>query len=193
MTTAIRSAHGVSLHQRAGPARSLQHPQPAGWLSSPARRSMEPLLTDRLPWNDPAGSTRCFSLTTRSGRTQSNRTRSNVANSHSPILAVELAQTLRTATAPSLLLTAADRGEQRRTVLSCHWCLPLLTVRPRTLSRKLLLTAPSRCSFLLRSDHCAMVERACPGVVTQRTPRGMTAQEWRNGLKKFADAAAAKG
>ena len=31
-----------------------------------------------------------------------------------------------------------------------------------------------------------MVERACPGVVTQRTPRGMQATEWRNGLRKFA-------
>ena len=38
------------------------------------------------------------------------------------------------------------------------------------------------------SDHCAMVERACPGVVTQRTPRGMTEQEWENGLRKFAQA-----
>jgi len=36
------------------------------------------------------------------------------------------------------------------------------------------------------SDHCSMVERACPGVVTQRTPRGMQATEWRNGLRKFA-------
>lgn len=39
------------------------------------------------------------------------------------------------------------------------------------------------------SDHCAMVERGCPGVVTQRTPRGMQVTEWRNGLRKFAQAA----
>mmetsp|Transcript_9663 Transcript_9663/g.29422 ORF Transcript_9663/g.29422 Transcript_9663/m.29422 type:complete len:156 (+) Transcript_9663:547-1014(+) len=38
------------------------------------------------------------------------------------------------------------------------------------------------------SDHCAMVERACPGVVTQRTPRGMQYDEWQRGLHKFADA-----
>jgi magnesium-dependent phosphatase 1 len=38
------------------------------------------------------------------------------------------------------------------------------------------------------SDHCAMVERACPGVVTQRTPRGMQPDEWRRGLTKFAQA-----
>ena len=36
------------------------------------------------------------------------------------------------------------------------------------------------------SDHCAMVERGCPGVVTQRTPRGMQETEWRNALRKFA-------
>ena len=35
------------------------------------------------------------------------------------------------------------------------------------------------------SDHCRMVESNCKGVVTQRTPRGMQAIEWRNGLKKF--------
>ena len=38
------------------------------------------------------------------------------------------------------------------------------------------------------SDHCRMVERACPGVVTQRTPHGMTAEEWAGGLDKFARA-----
>ncbi|KAL1510586.1 hypothetical protein AB1Y20_006887 [Prymnesium parvum] len=43
----------------------------------------------------------------------------------------------------------------------------------------------------LWSDHCAMVERNCPGVVTQRTPRGMTELEWRRGLQKFAECAAA--
>ena len=37
-----------------------------------------------------------------------------------------------------------------------------------------------------RPQHCAMVERACKGVVTQRTPRGMQEIEWRNGLRKFA-------
>lgn len=40
------------------------------------------------------------------------------------------------------------------------------------------------------SDHCAMVERACSGVVTQRTSRGMQADEWRRGLTKFAQAQA---
>ena len=37
------------------------------------------------------------------------------------------------------------------------------------------------------SDHCRIVETNCKGVVTQRTPRGMTIQEWENGLKKFAE------
>ena len=37
------------------------------------------------------------------------------------------------------------------------------------------------------SDHCRIVETNCKGVVTQRTPRGMTVQEWENGLKKFAE------
>jgi len=41
------------------------------------------------------------------------------------------------------------------------------------------------------SDHCRMVETNCPGVVTQRTPRGMTLQEFHNGLNKFAKAKAA--
>ena len=35
-----------------------------------------------------------------------------------------------------------------------------------------------------------MVERACPGVVTQTTPRGMQETEWRNGLRKYAQAKA---
>lgn len=39
----------------------------------------------------------------------------------------------------------------------------------------------------LWSDHCAFVERNCPGVVTQRTPRGMTVKEWRDGLRKYAE------
>lgn len=38
------------------------------------------------------------------------------------------------------------------------------------------------------SDHCRMVEANCPGVVTQRTPRGMQVAEWRNALRKFAAA-----
>ena len=38
------------------------------------------------------------------------------------------------------------------------------------------------------SNHCAMVETNCEGVVTQRTPRGMQTNEWYNGLKKFAQA-----
>ena len=41
-------------------------------------------------------------------------------------------------------------------------------------------------SLPARPQHCAMVERACKGVVTQRTPRGMQEIEWRNGLRKFA-------
>lgn len=40
------------------------------------------------------------------------------------------------------------------------------------------------------SDHCRMVESACKGVVTQRTPRGMQRTEWCNGLRKYAAAAA---
>ena len=38
------------------------------------------------------------------------------------------------------------------------------------------------------SDHCAIVSRNCPGVVSQRTPRGLQYSEWANGLKKFAEA-----
>ncbi len=38
------------------------------------------------------------------------------------------------------------------------------------------------------SDHCSMVEKACVGVVTQRTPRGMQEDEWRRGLDKYAEA-----
>ena len=38
------------------------------------------------------------------------------------------------------------------------------------------------------SDHCAIVSRNCPGVVAQRTPRGLQYSEWVNGLKKFAEA-----
>ena len=36
------------------------------------------------------------------------------------------------------------------------------------------------------SDHCRMVEMNCKGVVTQKTPHGMTPAEWNNGLKKYA-------
>ena len=37
-------------------------------------------------------------------------------------------------------------------------------------------------------DNCATVERGCPGVTTMKTPNGMTVQEWRAGLEKYADA-----
>ena len=42
------------------------------------------------------------------------------------------------------------------------------------------------------SDHCSMVARGCPGVVTQTTPRGLQTTEWKNGLRKFAAQAEAK-
>eukprot|EP00040_Diaphanoeca_grandis_P032193 m.194651 g.194651 ORF g.194651 m.194651 type:complete len:205 (-) comp32538_c0_seq1:170-784(-) len=35
-------------------------------------------------------------------------------------------------------------------------------------------------------DHCATVARECKGVVTVRTPNGMTTSEWQQGLKLFA-------
>ena len=38
------------------------------------------------------------------------------------------------------------------------------------------------------SDHCAIVSRNCPGVVAQRTPRGLQYSEFVTGLKKFAEA-----
>ena len=38
------------------------------------------------------------------------------------------------------------------------------------------------------SDHCAIVSRNCPGVVSQRTPRGLQYSEFVSGLKKFAAA-----
>ena len=41
------------------------------------------------------------------------------------------------------------------------------------------------------SDHCRIVAQNCPGVVTQRTPRGMQHSEFVAGLKKYADAKAA--
>mmetsp|Transcript_14150 Transcript_14150/g.22006 ORF Transcript_14150/g.22006 Transcript_14150/m.22006 type:complete len:80 (-) Transcript_14150:31-270(-) len=37
-------------------------------------------------------------------------------------------------------------------------------------------------------DNCADVERGCPGVVTMRTPDGMTVEKWQEGLSKFAKA-----
>jgi len=37
-------------------------------------------------------------------------------------------------------------------------------------------------------DNCLVVERGCPGVVTQKTPNGMTEKEFRLGLEKFAKA-----
>lgn len=37
-------------------------------------------------------------------------------------------------------------------------------------------------------DNCADVERGCPGVVTFKTPSGMTVQNWNDGLAKFAKA-----
>ncbi|CAM9637766.1 unnamed protein product [Chrysoparadoxa australica] len=40
-------------------------------------------------------------------------------------------------------------------------------------------------------DNCGVVERGCPGVVTVRTPEGMTNENWRTGLAKFAAAQAA--
>ena len=35
-------------------------------------------------------------------------------------------------------------------------------------------------------DHCALVAARCPGVVAQRTPRGLTEAEWEAGLRAFA-------
>jgi magnesium-dependent phosphatase 1 len=43
------------------------------------------------------------------------------------------------------------------------------------------------------SDHCGIVERNCPGVVAQRTPRGLQYDEFLAGLKKFAAAKEKKG
>lgn len=36
-------------------------------------------------------------------------------------------------------------------------------------------------------DNCAIVERHCPGVVAQRTPRGLQVHEFELGLRKFAE------
>jgi magnesium-dependent phosphatase 1 len=38
------------------------------------------------------------------------------------------------------------------------------------------------------SDHVAMVSRACPGVIAQRTPRGLQEAEWQQALSMFANA-----
>lgn len=40
-------------------------------------------------------------------------------------------------------------------------------------------------------DNCGDVERGCPGVVTFKTPSGMSVQNWNDGLVKFAKAKAA--
>jgi len=44
--------------------------------------------------------------------------------------------------------------------------------------------------LLLQSDNCARVERGCPGVVTQKTPRGLGPTEWEEALLKYAEARA---
>ena len=36
-------------------------------------------------------------------------------------------------------------------------------------------------------DHCGTVARNCPGVVTQRTPRGIQLNEWKSALQSFAN------
>lgn len=36
------------------------------------------------------------------------------------------------------------------------------------------------------SPHCEMVERNCPGVITQRTPNGLQEREWRAVLERYA-------
>jgi len=36
-------------------------------------------------------------------------------------------------------------------------------------------------------DHCGKVERECRGVITQRTPEGLTIVEWNKALMKYAD------
>jgi magnesium-dependent phosphatase 1 len=40
------------------------------------------------------------------------------------------------------------------------------------------------------SDHCEMVARNCKGVVTVRTPKGLTMQKWVAGLEKFSESPA---
>mmetsp|Transcript_21084 Transcript_21084/g.21205 ORF Transcript_21084/g.21205 Transcript_21084/m.21205 type:complete len:243 (+) Transcript_21084:158-886(+) len=36
-------------------------------------------------------------------------------------------------------------------------------------------------------DHCGNVEKACPGVVTQRTPRGLQRRDWEIAFAKYAE------
>ena len=38
------------------------------------------------------------------------------------------------------------------------------------------------------SDHCTMVSQKCVGVVSQRVPYGIDEEEWREGLRRFAEA-----
>jgi magnesium-dependent phosphatase 1 len=62
--------------------------------------------------------------------------------------------------------------------------------------RKLQSLSGIEYSDMLFFDDCGWgandrdVERGCPGVVTTRTPNGMTVAEWEQGLRKFATAAA---
>jgi len=39
----------------------------------------------------------------------------------------------------------------------------------------------------LWGDHCTNVQRNCPGVVTQKTPRGLQTTEWRLALRAYSD------
>lgn len=39
----------------------------------------------------------------------------------------------------------------------------------------------------LWGDHCANVAKTCPGVVTQKTPRGLQASEWKAALRAYSD------
>ncbi|KAG5175452.1 magnesium-dependent phosphatase-1 [Tribonema minus] len=41
-------------------------------------------------------------------------------------------------------------------------------------------------------NNCAEVERGCPGVVTMKTPDGLTVDKWRQALDKYARTAAAR-
>lgn len=40
----------------------------------------------------------------------------------------------------------------------------------------------------LWGDHCSRVKKRCPGVVTVRTPDGLTDRDWKNGLISYAQA-----
>jgi magnesium-dependent phosphatase 1 len=35
------------------------------------------------------------------------------------------------------------------------------------------------------TDHCTAVGRACEGVVTVRTPQGITDEKWEEGIRKY--------